>query len=171
MSENEIKNRPASSEVSQVTLSTIGDLSMAATSSADPHTREGRVQRWAAILVFLVVVYFAICLATLLSFKRDPLVRAFLIPLFPALIATAVFWWRQHWKLRAKRAALKSKTLKNAFGSLSHEVTCATNAIQANLKGFRLANQQVCESEYLQAIDTATARIGKALQKSAEPAN
>ena len=70
------------------------------------------------------------------------------------------------WKLRAKHQSFILKVWQNAHGSLSHEATSAANAIRANLTGFRLANPQGPPSEHLSAIEAATARIGKALQKA-----
>jgi len=153
-------------EISQVTLSTLGDISMAATDSVGRAADAPRATRWFPILGFFLLMYVATCLVTLFSFKRDPWVRAFLTPLFPVLIATAAFWWRQRWKFRAKGERFKLKVWQNALGSLSHEATSAANAIRANLAGFRLANPQAAPSELLSAIAHATARIDKALQKS-----
>jgi hypothetical protein len=157
---------PPRREISQTTLSTLGDISMAATDSVGRVADAPRAARWFPILGFFLLLYVATCLVTLFSFQRDPWVRAFLTPLFPVLIATAAFCWRQRWKFRAKGERFKSKVWQNALGSLSHEATSAANAIRANLAGFRLANPQAAQSELLSAIAQATARIDKALQKS-----
>ena len=157
---------PPKREISQATLSTLGDLSVAATDSTDRAAAAPGATRWFPILGFFLFVYVATCLATLFSFKRDPWVRAFMTPLFPALVATAAFWWRQMWKFRARGERFKSKVWQNALGSLSHEATSAANAIRANLSGFRLAHPQASQSELLSAIERATVRIDKALQKS-----
>jgi hypothetical protein len=154
-------------EISQVTLSTLGDISMAAIDSVVGRAADApRATRWLTILGFFLLVYVATCLVTLFSFQREPWVRAFLTPLFPVLIATAAFWWGQRWKFRAKGERFKSEVWQNALGSLSHEATSAANAICANLTGFRLANPEASPSELLSAIAHATARIDKALQKS-----
>jgi hypothetical protein len=153
-------------EISQVTLSTLGDISVAATDSIGRVTAAPRTTRWFPILGFFLLVYVASCLVTLFSFTSDPWVRAFLMPLFPALVATAAFWWRQRWKLRAMGERFESKVWQNALGSLSHETTSAANAIRANLTGFRLAQPQASQSELLNAVERATARIDKAVQKS-----
>jgi hypothetical protein len=139
---------------------------MAATDSIGRAADAPGGTRWFPILGFFLLVYVATCLATLFSFQRDPWVRAFLTPIFPVLIATAAFWWRQMWKFRAKRASLKLKVWQNSLGSLSHEATSAANAIRANLAGFCLANPQASQPELLSAMERATARIDKALQKS-----
>jgi hypothetical protein len=153
-------------EISQATLSTLGDLSVATTDSIDDAAAAPQATRWFPILGFFFPVYLATCLVTLFSFKRDPWVRAFLTPLFPVLVATATFWWRQRWKFRAKGERFESKAWQKALGSLSHEATSAANAIRANLTGFRLAHPQAAQSELLSAVERATARIDKAVQKS-----
>jgi hypothetical protein len=153
-------------EISQGTLSTVADISVAATESIGHAAAAPGATRWFPILGFILLVYVATCLVTLLSFKRDPWVRAFLTPLFPVLIATAAFRWRQGWKFRAKGESFKLKAQQNALGSLSHEASSAANAIRANLVGFRLAYPQAAQSEFLGAIELATARIDKALQKA-----
>ena len=157
---------PPKREISQVTLSTLGDISMAATDSVGRAADAPRATRWFPILGFFLLMYVATCLVTLFSFKRDPWVRAFVTPLFPVLLATAAFWWRQMWKFRAKGERFKSKEWQNALGSLSHEAASAANAIRANLTGYRLAQPEASQSEHLSAIAHATARIDKALQKS-----
>jgi hypothetical protein len=157
---------PPKREPSQATLSAVGDITMAATDSIGRLADAPRATRWVPVLGFFLLVYVATCLVTLSAFQRDPWVRAFVAPSFPVLLATAAFWWRQRWKFRAKRASLKLKFLQNALGSLSHEATSGSNAIRANLAGFRLANPQTSQPELLSAIELATVRIDKALQKS-----
>jgi hypothetical protein len=153
-------------EISQVTLSTLGDLSLAATDSIGRATAAPRGPRWFPIIGFFLCVYVASCLVALYSFQRDLWVRTFFTPLFPVLVATAAFWWRQRWKFQARDERFESKVWQNALGSLSHEATSAANAIRANLAGFHLANPQASESQLLGAIELATARIDKAVQKS-----
>jgi hypothetical protein len=153
-------------EISQVTLSTLGDISVAATDSIGRAAGAPRATRWFPILGFFLLVYVATCFVTLCSFTSDPRVRAFLTPLFPALVATAPFWWRQRWKFRTMGERFNSKGWQNALGSLSHEASSAANAIRANLAGLRLAHPQASHSELLSAIELATTRIDRALQKS-----
>ena len=153
-------------EISQVTLSTLGDISVAATDSIDRAAAVPHATRSLPILGFFLLVYVATCLVTLFSFQRDPWVRAFLAPLFPVLVATAAFWLRQRWKFRARGERLRSREWQNALGSLSHEATSAANAIRANLTGFRLANPQASQSDLLSALERGTARIDRVVQKS-----
>jgi hypothetical protein len=153
-------------EISQATLSTVGDISLAAADSIGQARPAPLATRWLSILGFFLLVYVATCLVTLFSFRRDPWIRAFLTPLFSVLFATAAFCWAQRWKFRAKSESFKLKAQQNALGSLSHEASSAANAIRANLAGFRLAHPQTAQSEHLSAIELATARIDKALQKA-----
>jgi hypothetical protein len=139
---------------------------MAATDSIDRAAPAPRVTRWLSILGFFLLLYAASCLAALHSFRRDTWVQAFWVQLVPVLVATSAFWWRQRWKLRARGERLKSKVWQNALGSLSHEATSAANAIRANLTGFRLAHPQASQPELLSAVERATTRIDKAVQKS-----
>jgi len=157
---------PPRRETAQATLSTVGDISVAATESIGRLASAPGGTRWLPILGFLLLVYIATCLVVLFSFKSDPWVRAFLTPLFAVLIATAAFWRRQVWKLRAKGESFDSKGRQSALGSLSHEASSAANAIRANLTGFWLAYPQAVHSEFLKAIDLATTRIDKALRKA-----
>jgi len=153
-------------EISQATLSTVGDISLAAADSIGQARPALRATRWFPILGFFLLVYVATCLVALFSFKSDPWVRAFLTPLFSVLLATAAFCWGQRWKFRAKGESFKLEARQNALGSLSHEASSAANAIRANLAGFRLAHPQTAQSEHLSAIELATGRIDKALQKA-----
>jgi hypothetical protein len=153
-------------EIPQATLSTLGDISVAASDSIGRAAAPPSSTRWLPILGFFLLVYFATCLVSLFSFKREPWVRAFLTPLFPVLIATAAFCWRQVWKFRAKDESFKLKEWQKALGSLSHEATSAANAIRANLAGFRLANPEASQPELLNAIERATTRVDRAVQKA-----
>jgi hypothetical protein len=107
---------PPKREISQVTLSTLGDLSVAATDSIDRAAGAPRATRWFPILGFFLFVYVATWLVTLFSFKRHPWLRAFLTPFFPVLVATAAFWERQRWRFRAKGERLKSKAWQESSG-------------------------------------------------------
>ena len=143
---------PRKLAISQTTLSTVGDLSVAATDSMGRVTDAPHATRWFPVVAFFLVLYVATCVVTVFSFQRDSWFRAFFAPLLPVLVATATFWWRQRWKLRAKSVRLNSE---NALGSLSHEASSAANAIRANLSGFRLAHPQGPPSEPLNAIERA----------------
>lgn len=70
-------------EPSQATLSTVGDITVAATDSIGHLADAPRATRWFPILAFFLLMYVATCLAILFSFKREPWIRAFLTPLFP----------------------------------------------------------------------------------------
>jgi hypothetical protein len=159
----------AKREPGQVTLSTIGEVSVAAGEAMSRVSETPQATRWLPIFGFFLVAYLASCWLTVCFFKSDPWVRAFLIPLFPVLIATAAFWWRQRWKFRAKDREFKLKVWQDALVSLSHEGANAVNAIRANLMAFQLANSQLSNPEHLDEIESATKRIEAAVRQSQDP--
>jgi hypothetical protein len=79
-------------EPSQVTLSAIGDLSIAATDAVERVSAASRKTRWLPILGFLLGVYIASSLVAIYMLKSAPWVRAFLTPLVPVWIAVVAFW-------------------------------------------------------------------------------
>jgi hypothetical protein len=159
----------AKREPGQVTLSTIGDVSVAAGDALSRASEVPQATRWLPILGFLFLAYLACCWLTVYFCKSAPWVRAFLVPLFPVLIATVAFWWRQRWKLQAKDREYKLKLWQAALVSLGHEAANAVNAIRANLTAFRLANAQLSNPEHLDEIESGTKRIEAAVQHSQDP--
>ena len=131
------------SDVSQVTLSTIGDVSVAASAAMDRVADVRQGTRWLALVGFFFLVYLAIIVLTIETFGSAPWVRAFLVPLFPVGIATIAFWWRQRWKLRSQASRFQLKMWKDAVSSLGHEAANGVNALRANLIAFRMANPEV----------------------------
>jgi hypothetical protein len=159
----------AKREPGQVTLSTIGDVSVAAGEAMSQVSKTPQATRWWPILGFFCLAYLASGGLTVYFLRSDPWVRAFLVPLFPVLIATVAFWWRQRWKFRAKDREFKAKVCQGALVSLSHEAANAVNAIRANLTAFRLAHSQLANPEHLGEIESATKRIEAAVQQSQDP--
>jgi signal transduction histidine kinase len=153
-------------EPSQVTLSAIGDVSIAATDAVDRISAGPRKTRWLPILGFLLLVYIACSLVAIYTLKSEPWVRAFPAPLVPVMIAGVAFWRRQAWKFRSQEWKLKVQARQNALNSLAHETANGVNAIRANLTGFREVNPQPAAAEHLEQIDRALARIDAALEKS-----
>jgi len=153
-------------ENSQTTLSTLGDVSIAATDSLGRAGSALQTINWFSIVGFFFLIYFASCLASLLSFQLDRRVLTFFTPLLPVLVATAALWARQRSALRARHERCKSAKWQNALGSLSHEAASAANALRANLTGLRLAHSEASQADLLNALELATARIDKALQKA-----
>jgi len=163
------KESTAKGEVSQVTLSTIGDLSIAADEAISRVSEAPPTRRWLPLPAFFFVIYLACCWLAVYTLKSAPWIRAFLVPLFPVLIATVAFAWRQRWKFRAQDWRFKLDAWRAALVSLGHEATNAANAIRANLVAFQLANPQVSNSEHLDQIQSGTARIEAAVQASRDP--
>lgn len=154
-------------EVAQVTFSTIGDVSVAASEAMA--ARAPKETTWKPIVVFSLVVYtLSVGLAWLLS-GTSPWLVAVLAPLLPVLCATLAFWRRQQWKFRAQNWKFKFKIWEDALDSFGYEAANAVNAIRANLIGFRLANPHVPMAEHLDVIQEETKRIERVLQKAQDP--
>jgi hypothetical protein len=157
---------PARRELSQVTLSAISDVSIAATDAVDHISAAPRKTRWLPILGFLLLVYVASSFVAIYTLQSKPRVRAFLTPLVPVLIAVTVFWRRQTWKFRSQGWKFKERARQNTLNSLAHEAANGVNAIRANLMGFREVNPQPAAAQRLEQVDRALARIDAALEKS-----
>jgi len=153
-------------EASQVTLSTLGDVSLAATDALDRIPDAPRRTRWLPLLGFLFGLYIASSIVAIYTLQSAPWVRAFLTPLAPVVVAAVVFWRRQVWKFHTREWRLKEGTRREALNSLAHETANGVNAIRANLPGFREANSQEVAGEHLEEITRALARIDRALEKS-----
>ena len=154
-------------EPSQVTLSAISDVSMAATEAVGRISAAPRKIRWLPIFGFLLLVYIASSFVAIYTLKSEPWMRAFLTPLVPVLIAGVAFWRRQAWKFRSQEWRFQERARQNALNSLAHDAANGVNAIRANLTGFREVNPQPAAAEHLEQIDRALARIDAALEKSA----
>ena len=178
MSETELANPQSATvappaekkhEPAQVTLSTIGDVSVATADALAALDQPSPEKRWKAILAFVAVLYVLSAGLAWLLVDARAWVRMLLVPLFPVLAATAAFWWRQRWKFHAKEWQFKLKIWEDALDSLGHEAVNAVNAVRANLIGFRLANPGVSYPEHLDIIEEEAARIYSVVQKSRDP--
>jgi hypothetical protein len=153
-------------EVGQVTLSTIADVSVAATAAMrSVSNAPGRI-RWLSIVGFLFFIYVVTCAVSVYYFKAEPWRRAFLLPLFPVVVATLAFWRRQSWKFRTRNLRFRLRILEDALASLGYETASAANAARANLIGLRLANPQVPRGGHLEEIEAAIKRLDAAVEKS-----
>jgi hypothetical protein len=152
---------------SQVTLSTIRDVSIAATNALGGTSTAPRWIRWLALLGFMILLYVASSLVTMCTLTSKPRIQAFYTPLFAVTVATLVFWRRQVWKFRLKDRKFQEKDRENALNSLAHETANGANAIRANLTAFREANPHAITDEHLQQVERALARIDAALEISA----
>jgi hypothetical protein len=157
-------NRPPA----QVTLSTIGDVSVAAAEKVGRVTASGRLRvRW--IILFFIVLYGATSWLGIHYMKAVPWVRIFIVPLLPVLVATLLLWWRQRANARSQDHRFRLKIWQDALEGLGHAAANGVNAIRANLVSFRAANPQVSSREHLEEIEGATRRIEEVIQQSLDP--
>jgi len=163
------KGTPAASQPgqSQVTLSTIRDVSIAATNAMGGTSTAPRWTRWLALLGFMILLYVASSFVTMFTLTSKPRIQAFYTPLFAVAVAGLVFWRRQVWKFRLKDRRFEEEARENALNSLAHEAANGVNAIRANLTALREANSHAITGEHLQQVERAVARIDAALEKSA----
>ena len=164
ISASESTKRPAG----QVTLSTIGDVSVAAADRVGRVAASRRIRkRW--IILFFLVLYVATCWLGVHFLKAAPWVRVFLVPLLPVLVATLVFGWRQKTKARAQDGKFRLKIWQDALEGLGHAAANGVTAIRVNLISFRAANPQVSGEVHLDEIEGATQRIEDVIQLSQDP--
>ena len=152
----------------QVTISTIGDVSVAAAERVGRVAASRRVRkRW--IILFFLVLYVATGWLGVHFLKATPWVRVFIVPLLPVLVATLVFGWRQKTNARAQDARFRLKIWQDALESLGHAAANGVTAVRANLISFRAANPQVSGGVHLDEIGGATQRIEVVIQQSQDP--
>jgi len=153
-------------EESQVTLSAIGDVSVAATEAVGRVAAAPRKTRWLPIFVFLLLVYIVSSLVAIYTHQSLPWVRVFVAPLPLVLIASLEFWRRQVWRFRARDWRFKEKAQQDVLNSLAHETANGLNAIRANLMGFSEADSLPSAAEHLKQVERALERIDATLEKA-----
>ena len=151
---------------SQVTLSAIGDVTVAATEQVGQVTPAPHRTHGFRILAFLLLAYLTGVLVAIYTRQSAPWVQAFVAPLPLTLIAALAFWRRQVWKYRARDWRFKEKARQNALNSLAHETANGVNAIRANLAGFQEAESLPSAAEHLKQVERSLGRIDTALQKA-----
>jgi len=103
----------------QVTLSTIGDVSVAAAEKVGRVAASGRIRkRW--IILFFLALYAVTGWMGVHYLSAAPWVRVFIIPLLPVLVATIVFGWRQKTNARAQDGRFRLKIWQDALDGLGH---------------------------------------------------
>jgi len=153
-------------EDSQVTLSAIGDVSIAAAEAVGPVAAAPLRTRWLPILGFLVLLYAAASLVAIYTLKSAPWVQVFVAPLAVVLVAALAFWRRQVWKIRARHWRFKEIVRQDALNSLAHEAANAVNALRANLAGFSATDAAPSAAEHRKQVERALDRIDAALEKA-----
>lgn len=159
-------SQAAKREPGQATLSILGDVSVVASETLSRVAEPSRTARWIPNLGFFFFAYLSSACVALYAFKMAPWIRVFMAPLYPVLLATLAFWWRQSWKLQAQERRFKLKVWQDALGSLLHETVSALNAIRANLIALRVSNPQIAAREHLQGVESACTRIAAAVKRS-----
>jgi len=165
-SEGNGAHRGSKREASQVTLSAIGDVSVAATEAVGRVAAAPRKTRWLPIFGFLLLVYIAGSLVAIYTHQSPPWGQAFVAPLLLALIATLEFWRRQVWKFRASDWRFKERVQQDALNSLAHETANGVNAIRANLAGFEEADSLPAAVEHLKQVEKSLGRMDAALERA-----
>jgi len=158
----------ARKEPTQVTLSVIGDVSVAA-SEAMGISDAPKAVTWRTSALFFLLAYLFSLWAGWLVRGGASLSTIALIVLGPVALATIVFWRCRVWRFRARTWKRQLEIMEEALFSLRYEAANAANAIRANLIGFRLANPQVLMPEHLDVIQMETERIDLVVQKSQDP--
>jgi len=158
--------RQSKREASQVTLSAIADVSVAATDAVGGVAAAPRKTRWLPVAAFLLLVYIAGSMAAIYTYKSAPWVQVFVAPLLPVLIAALAFWRRQVWKFRAGDWRFKEKVQQDALNSLAHETANGLNAIRANLAGFKETNSLPNAAEHLKQVERSLERIDTAVERA-----
>jgi hypothetical protein len=152
----------------QVTLSTIGDVSVAAAEKVGRVAASRRVRkRW--IILFFLVLYAVTGWLGVHFLRAAPWVRVFIVPLLPVLVATFAFGWRQKTNARAQNVRFRLKIWQDALEGLGHASANGITAIRANLVSFRVANPRVSGGIHLDEIEGATRRIEDVIQQSLDP--
>jgi len=156
-------------ESAQVTLSTIGDISVAAAEAAG-NIRQASVRgRIAAMLAFGSLAYGLTAAVMYQVVRNGGNARWWLHALLPAFVASLAYLWGQRWKARAREERRKLKAWQNTLEAVSYEAANSANAVRAQLLGFRSANPQVNMPDHLREIETATQRIDAVVLRARDP--
>ena len=158
--------RESKQEESQITLSAIGDVSVAASEAVGRAAAAPRKTRWLPICGFLLLVYIGGSWVAIYTLKSPPWMQAFVTPLLLVIIAVFAFWRRQVWKFRARDWRFQEKVKQDALNSLAHETANGVNAIRANLAGFEEADSLPAAADHLKQVEQSLKRLDAALEKA-----
>jgi signal transduction histidine kinase len=154
---------------SQVTLSVIGDVSVAATEAIGRIAAAPLQTRWLPIYVFLLITYVAGSLVAIYAYESAPWVQVFITPLPLVLIAAVEFWRRQVWKFRAQGWKFKEQVQRDALNSLAHETANGLNAIRANLTALAESDSRANSAEHLEVVEESLGLIAAAVEEAVGP--
>lgn len=149
----------------QVTLSTIGDVSIAVADAVQSRSATPSTRLLPAVVCFgLAYAGFALLLLGLADLRHQELLLV--APLLPALLVALFFllWQRAAARARAREAELK--TARKQLESLAYEASNTANALRANLLGVRTADPPANAALHLREIETVLARIEAFLRRS-----
>lgn len=161
---NPIEPAMARREPAQVTLSTIGDLSIAVGDSVRRPAGMGRLPVAATIIVSAAVYLLSVAIAARLNLASGVRWTA---PLFPSLCASVLFaLWRSS-AARARSRETELSASRKALDRLAYEASNATNAIRANLIGCQMEADGVYVDAHLREVRAAVERLCRSMQESA----
>ncbi len=151
-------------EVAQVTLSTIGDVSLAVADSVAWDRRRARPPLLATLLCFAAVYLLSALIATALGLRFH---RAWYATLFPAICASVFFGL---WRASVKRLRIRESQLsasRNAMDHLAYEASNAANSIRANLVGYEMERESGNGEAHLREVRSAVERLCRSMRESA----
>jgi len=151
-------------EVAQVTLSTIGDVSLAVADSVTWDRRRSWPSLLAALLCFGLVYLVSVVTATALGLRSHGTWYALL---FPAVCASVFFglWRSSARRLRSRESQLSAS--RSALDRLAYEASNATNTIRANLVGYEMERGDDRAEAHLREVRSAVERLCRSMQESA----
>lgn len=156
---------PIPREPAQVTLSTIGDVSLAVSDSMRrPNTAGGMSLLVASATAAAAIYLLSVLLAAMLG-VASPI--RWWAPLFPSACAAAVLFLWQRAKAQARAHERELAGSRKAIERLAYEASNAANAIRANLIGHEMDPEGPNASAHVKEIGAAVERLCESMQRSA----
>lgn len=151
---------------SNATLSTIRDLSVAASSAAEGNIHRPSSSSWIPLVLFFFA--FEAVSAASARFLLPSLLwkEAVAVTFLPVFGATVLFWLRGRVKARARVAKTHANETEEALKSFGYEAANAVNAIRANLIGVTLAHPDNSATTYLNEVKQGVDRIEAAINRA-----
>ena len=151
-------------EPAQVTLSTIGDVSLAVADSVAGERPRFWPALAASLLCFALVLLVSGVTSAALGLRSQ---GAWYALVFPAICAALFFglWRRSARRLRCRESELFAS--RRALDHLAYEASNATNSIRANLVGYEMERGSGNGEAHLREISSAVERLCRCMQESA----